>query len=235
MIFGMPEHKPEEWSRDLTELISLGIGHLSLYNLTYEKRTPLTKFLEKGRFVPLNEDAEAELYAQARDLLGNYKYIHEEVSNWALTSKSCRHNWLYWQDYPYLGVGAAAHSYLPNSETQGIRFSYPQSVAAFIKSTPKTISGLLANMILECGSTVDERDLEAWVLETVSCSLRTNRGVDTAYIYSKTSLQFKPTPLVSQALANGSLFWRGRHIVLDVGQWFCESSWSLAVASSFSF
>ena len=233
MIYGMPGHTPDEWHGELMTLIDLGVGHLSLYNLTYEKRTPLCKFMEKGRFIPMPEDAEAELYLRACELLAANGYHHDEVSNWALPTKSCRHNWLYWLDHPYLGIGAAAHSYLPGDSPFGVRFSYPQSATAFIAAMPPDGLSDLSAMIEASGGAIDERDLAAWVLETVGCSLRTSRGVDTRLICSKTHGGFKPNPLVSQGLADGRLYWRDKYLTLHVDQWFCESTWSLAVASSF--
>ena len=38
-------------------------------------------------------------------------YIHYEVSNFALPDRHSRHNSAYWNDTPYIGLGAAAHSY----------------------------------------------------------------------------------------------------------------------------
>ena len=38
-------------------------------------------------------------------------YEHYEISNFALPGFRSRHNSSYWQQKPYLGLGAAAHSY----------------------------------------------------------------------------------------------------------------------------
>jgi oxygen-independent coproporphyrinogen-3 oxidase len=38
-------------------------------------------------------------------------YRHYEISNFALTGRESRHNSSYWHDIPYIGCGAAAHSY----------------------------------------------------------------------------------------------------------------------------
>ena len=39
-------------------------------------------------------------------------YERYEISNFARPGFASRHNMSYWQDVPYLGLGAAAHSYL---------------------------------------------------------------------------------------------------------------------------
>ena len=38
-------------------------------------------------------------------------YEHYEISNFALPGYRSRHNSSYWQNTPYIGIGAAAHSY----------------------------------------------------------------------------------------------------------------------------
>ena len=38
-------------------------------------------------------------------------YERYEISNYALRGHESQHNSLYWQDVPYLGLGAGAHSY----------------------------------------------------------------------------------------------------------------------------
>ena len=38
-------------------------------------------------------------------------YVHYEVSNFALPNRHSMHNSNYWNDTPYIGLGAGAHSY----------------------------------------------------------------------------------------------------------------------------
>ena len=45
------------------------------------------------------------------DLLTAAGYEHYEISNFAKLGYRSRHNSSYWQDVPYIGLGAAAHSY----------------------------------------------------------------------------------------------------------------------------
>lgn len=51
------------------------------------------------------------MYYKLVDHLTAAGYEHYELSNFAQPGYRSRHNSSYWQDIPYIGVGAAAHSY----------------------------------------------------------------------------------------------------------------------------
>jgi oxygen-independent coproporphyrinogen-3 oxidase len=52
------------------------------------------------------------MYDWSIDLLESAGYEHYEISNWALPGRRSSHNMTYWQNREYLGLGAAAASYL---------------------------------------------------------------------------------------------------------------------------
>ena len=45
-------------------------------------------------------------------------YRRYEISNYAKAGEESRHNLAYWQDVPYIGLGAAAHSYWHGQRTE---------------------------------------------------------------------------------------------------------------------
>ena len=59
-----------------------------------------------------NDDRDAGLYFHARASLLTLGYQHYEVSNYCLPGKASRHNLKYWQNQPYIGLGASAAGYL---------------------------------------------------------------------------------------------------------------------------
>ena len=64
------------------------------------------------------------MYEMLIDKLTAAGYEHYEISNFAKPGYRSRHNSSYWQDIPYIGLGAAAHSYNPPltpPEGMGIR------------------------------------------------------------------------------------------------------------------
>ena len=87
---------------------------MSLYPLTLDGDEPLYHKIEQGELPALNPDISAEQYELAEDLLADHGYQHYEISNWAKEGYECKHNLVYWQNLPYLGIGVAAHSYINN-------------------------------------------------------------------------------------------------------------------------
>jgi oxygen-independent coproporphyrinogen-3 oxidase len=58
-----------------------------------------------------SEELERAMYERLIDKLEAAGYEHYEISNFAKPGFRSRHNSSYWQDIPYIGLGAAAHSY----------------------------------------------------------------------------------------------------------------------------
>ena len=52
------------------------------------------------------------MYAFTCEFLKKHGYERYEISNFALPGAKCRHNLKYWDCEEYIGLGAAAHSYM---------------------------------------------------------------------------------------------------------------------------
>jgi oxygen-independent coproporphyrinogen-3 oxidase len=111
LIFALPGSTITEWEHDLDSAIALRPDHLSAYNLTYEEGTPLHRALERGDFAELSEEENIEQFQMLIAKLKEAGYRHYEISNFAKLGCESRHNSSYWNDTPYIGCGAAAHSY----------------------------------------------------------------------------------------------------------------------------
>jgi oxygen-independent coproporphyrinogen-3 oxidase len=112
LIFGLPGQDLASWEKTLAAATALGPDHLSAYGLEIHPGTPLGEAAAAGSVVPCPEEEERAMYLQAIDFLAARGYRHYEISNFARRGKESRHNRLYWEGEPYLGLGAAAHSYL---------------------------------------------------------------------------------------------------------------------------
>ncbi len=111
LMFGFPDETIDEWRNDVEEAISLNVEHISAYSLMYEEGTKLYRQLENGEIKKVNEETERLMYETLIEELSNAGYEHYEISNFARHGYRSRHNSSYWQAIPYMGIGAAAHSY----------------------------------------------------------------------------------------------------------------------------
>ena len=123
LMYGFPGETLDDWQRDIEAALSLDVEHISAYCLMVEEGTPLAKMMHDGDCpsceersglqgdCPLNEELERQMYELLIDKLTAAGYEHYEISNFSKPGYRSRHNSSYWNDTPYVGLGAAAHSY----------------------------------------------------------------------------------------------------------------------------
>lgn len=109
MIYALPGHTPELWEARLTRALGFGTGHMSLYQLTIESGTRFASDVRRGRLVPLDDDAAAELFDITQALTGAAGLPAYETSNHARPGEESRHNLAYWRYQDYAGIGPGAH------------------------------------------------------------------------------------------------------------------------------
>ena len=163
LIYGLPGQTLMTWSDTVIKAISLEPRHISAYGLTYEEGTRLWLQRERGEVLEVSEPECLEMYRILVDCLRKAGYEHYEISNFALPGYRSRHNSAYWNDTPYLGLGAAAHSY-----DGQVRRLNPPDLNGYIKA-------------LLTGETVfEEEHLTRWERydERVMLGLRTSAGVN---------------------------------------------------------
>ena len=127
-MFGLPNQTMQHWRDTLERALDLHPDHFSLYSLIIEEGTPFHTWTAEGRITPGDEDLCADMYEYADELLQKAGYINYEISNWSLPGHHSRHNLTYWQNLPYIGMGAGAYSSFANS-----RFSNERDPLAYIK------------------------------------------------------------------------------------------------------
>ena len=107
LMYGFPGEKLEDWEADINTAFALNVEHLSGYCLMIEEGTPLSRMQTE----PIEEELERQMYYMLIDKLEAAGYEHYEISNFARPGFRSRHNSSYWNGTPYIGLGAAAHSY----------------------------------------------------------------------------------------------------------------------------
>lgn len=111
LMFGFPQQNIEEWEKDINKAVALDVNHISAYGLMYEEGTRLYNMREQNRIKEIDEELSIKMYDKLVNSLTINGYEHYEISNFARIGFRSRHNSSYWHDTPYMGIGAAAHSY----------------------------------------------------------------------------------------------------------------------------
>ena len=167
LMYGLPGQAARHWEETLRRAIALEPDHLSCYSLILEEGTPLFESVHQGSCAPLPDEDEMErMDAITMRLTREAGYVQYEVSNFAKPGRQCRHNIVYWECLPYLGVGLNAHS-----DMDGRRFYNPEGWEDYLAMAGE---GALSRE-REGNSTKEER-----MFERMMMGLRQTRGVDTA-------------------------------------------------------
>ena len=163
LIFGLPGQTLESWENSVNQAIDLRPQHISAYGLTYEEGTRLWHQRERGEVTEVPEEQCLEMYRILVARMREAGYEHYEISNFALPGFHSRHNSSYWHDIPYLGLGAAAHSY-----DGKVRRNNPCNLQQYI------------DKVLAGNTAYEQEQLTPWERydERVMLGLRTSRGVD---------------------------------------------------------
>ncbi|GAC1619305.1 MAG: radical SAM family heme chaperone HemW [Ktedonobacteraceae bacterium] len=162
-MFGLPGQTMQQWRETLDRALALLPEHLSLYSLIIEEGTPFHTWAHEGRIIPGDEDLCADMYEYADERLRVAGYENYEISNWALPRHHSRHNLTYWQNLPYIGMGAGAYSTFGKRRFSNIREPLDYMKALNARRSP------------EAESESVEREQE--MSETAFLALRTAMGL----------------------------------------------------------
>jgi oxygen-independent coproporphyrinogen III oxidase len=112
LIYGIPGQTMQSWRESLNIAGSLAPEHISCYQLSLERGTPMFARVSRGELSQPSEDLCAEMYFVADRLLAASGYLHYEISNYALgDTAAALHNSSYWDRSPYIGLGPSAHGF----------------------------------------------------------------------------------------------------------------------------
>lgn len=172
LMFGFPKENIEDWKYDILQALQLGVEHISAYSLMYEEGTPLYKMLEQGKIEEIDEELSRNMYDTLVDMLTLSGYEHYEISNFAKPGYRSRHNSSYWNETPYIGLGAAAHSYRRARNQSGkmevTRSWNINNIQQYINSIHQ---GILP-------SEKENLDLTTRYNDLITTALRTSNGID---------------------------------------------------------
>ncbi|WP_291726612.1 radical SAM family heme chaperone HemW [Bernardetia sp.] len=158
------------WKKDLEFALALDVPHISAYCLTIEPKTPFGNYLKRGKLKPIDEEFAAQQFEILTQTLKENGYLHYEISNFAKPNQFSKHNTAYWQDEPYLGLGASAHSYDGQH-----RFMNAANNRKYVESLEKNTLPQI----------IDELSENDRINEYFLTSLRTIWGIDIHHLIKK--------------------------------------------------
>lgn len=163
LMFGFPGETIQQWVYDVQQAIALQIHHISAYSLMYEEGTPLYNMLQQQKIKPISDDLSLEMFKYLVSELTQHGFVHYEISNFAKPGFQSKHNSSYWNGTPYLGLGAAAHSYSIEQRQWNVN-----DIKQYIDS--------IENNRVPC--TVEPLDLNTRYDDLITTALRTREGIN---------------------------------------------------------
>ena len=221
LIYGLPTSNAEQWDRNLDVFFAYDLPHLSAYALTLEPNSILTKQIELGKSMPVNEEDALRDYGILCKRVAEKGYLHYEISNFCKRGMHSKHNASYWFGTPYIGFGPSAHSFDGASRQWNIS-SVERYYEAFSaasrhceeRSNPdNTLSSLDcfvvpsrndAKRVQDAVSEIEQLTPEQLYDEYVMLRLRTHWGIDLKWMKREMGEQFSTyceqhaKPLVAQ-------------------------------------
>ena len=174
LMYGLEGQTMRSWENSIQSIIALKPRHISCYSLTLEEGTPMHK---RAPTLP-DDDTVADMYLVAIDNLENAGYMQYEISNFALKGYESKHNSRYWDLSPYIGIGAAAHSFFGDKRYNNICDA--QQYMELIENGESVIAY------------ADDFPVKNRVGEYVMLKLRTSAGIDESYFEKKFKQSFQP-------------------------------------------
>lgn len=129
VMFGVPGQNMKIWKDTVRKVLDMEPEHLSFYSLEVAEGTEFYRRLAGGLLNETAPEEDRKMYHWMLETLDKAGYEHYEISNAAKAGYQCRHNLKYWSLEDYLGIGAAAHSFIANR-----RFSNEANAAGYIEA-----------------------------------------------------------------------------------------------------
>ena len=189
LMYGLPGQSLIEWRSTLENCLSLNPDHISCYGLKVEEGTPLYAYKEAANLP--DDDAQADMYLAAVQMLKEKGYRQYEISNFAKRGKFSKHNIKYWTGGEYLGFGPDAAS-----DFAGKRYTLIRDLSAYIKGI-KSHGQVISEL-----SEVPVRERAG---EYLMMRLRTVGGINKEEYEKKYLLPFAPLEVILQRCADHNL------------------------------
>lgn len=228
LIFGISQLTDETWKDTIEKALELSPEHISAYQLSIEEGSALVKMVADGRYVEASEEQCRRQYDILCRCLGRSGYHHYEISNFAKPGFEAVHNSAYWRRAPYIGLGPGAHSLtgnvrswnsqeLPHRQQDETSSCNPDRISSCnpdstsCQTSSRNPSGKLATYSRNF-ETLSPEDIR---VERIMLSLRTDKGLEAAALYS-----LADRAVINSLLSEGALEKQGGSIRIPESRLF---------------
>lgn len=198
LIYGIPGQTLKDWEYNISAAIEHSPEHISTYELTPEKDTPLYDAVMKNELAKPDEETIISMYYYAIDSLTHAGYRHYEISNFAKKGLECRHNLNYWNRGEYIGIGAGAHSFIGDR-----RIKNTHNIEQYIKSLNDGTLAIDEDIEVSC---------EDAIKEFIFLGLRKTEGLNIKEFKEDLCLDLEPA--AQELIADGLLKSSGSFLML---------------------
>ncbi|MBS7526782.1 radical SAM family heme chaperone HemW [Fusibacter paucivorans] len=185
IMFGLPGQSIEQLEHTIKFIGAVKPKHISAYALKLEEGTPLFEAHRKGKITLPDEETERAMYHTLQRELTLLGYHQYEISNFALPHYESRHNLIYWQNTPYIGLGVSAHSKMHQT-----RYHNALSIDQYLEDyqvKANVIQKKAASLITYEAAYIDEKED---LFETIMLGLRLTNGLDYQSLNDRYGIDF---------------------------------------------
>ena len=173
LISALPHQTLREIEENAGTAASLGVTHVSCYDLTIAQDTPFGTLAAQGNLPLPDEDTSLLMQQRVCEVLNAAGFERYEISNYAKDGAVARHNLHYWHNDDYVGVGCGAHGRFRN-----VRYVQAETLTEYESDVQA------GRRWRECEEVISAFDDAA---ETLMLGMRLKEGVDFSALLSRLS------------------------------------------------
>src|SRR5436305_15232335 len=155
LIYARPGQSPQAWRRELSEALTRGTEHVSLYQLTIEPDTIFERLRDTGKLEMPDADTSRALWDTTQEVMNMAGMPAYEISNHARPGAESRHNLIYWRYGEYVGVGPGAHGRILSASGRRAQATERQP-EKWLAMVERDGHGLVMDDCLSCEQESDE-------------------------------------------------------------------------------
>jgi oxygen-independent coproporphyrinogen-3 oxidase len=121
LIFGAVGETEGSWAETVTAALEAQPDHISIYALTVERGTALSRAVRAGEVNPPDFDFQADAYEHFVDAATASGFTRYEVSNFAKPGHTVRYNLATWAQGDYVAFGLGAHGHREGVRRRNVR------------------------------------------------------------------------------------------------------------------